>query len=582
MLSFRQKIFITYVVVFLIFIALMFPFAQSTVQKIVTKGMQDRAIELIAKIQSAPNNEAMIRRLKEQKPLIFFRVSVITEERKVLYDSHTKRLLGPRFSQEYVVDHPEILAALEKGWGYHEEYSDLLGQKFSYFAKSFDFHGKTYVMRTAFPYKYVTELTHDFELGIIALATVILLLFSIMTWFIINYLTRPIQQIISAVKPYQEGKATIVPEIKIKAGQTDEFGKLANTLNSLSAKIRHQIATLTQERNEKEAILESLVEGVVAVDENMIVTYANQSARKFFNSQEDMIGQEFSALHQNQSYALLMECRRERKPLIDTMELVRSGPKTYLDLVAAPTKDETGAILVIQDKTSHYRILEMRKDFIANASHELKTPITIIRGFAETLHDNPQLARSMLRDITDKIVRNCNRMTNLIKDLLTLSDIENLPESRLEECDLAAIIENCCSMVKEVHRDAIIDMKVDDLHEMIIIADPDLMEMAMMNLIENAAKYSNPPAHITITLTKQDQWNCIRIEDQGIGIPSADLEHIFERFYTVDKARSRKMGGSGLGLSIVQNIIAKHYGKIGVESKLGEGTTFQVLLPIKH
>src|SRR5262245_40886791 len=146
MFSFRQKIFITYVVVFLVFIALMFPFASHTVRKIVSMGMEDRAQELILKIQSAKDDDALIRRLKEQKSLIFFRVSVISDQRKVLYDSHAKRLLGPRFSQDYVVDHPEVLQAFKEGTGYHEGYSELLGQKFSYMAKTFDFHGKTYVM----------------------------------------------------------------------------------------------------------------------------------------------------------------------------------------------------------------------------------------------------------------------------------------------------------------------------------------------------------------------------------------------------------------------------------------------------
>ena len=249
MFTFRQKIFITYLIVFLLFVTGMYPFANQAVKKLSIKAMHDRATELIERIQSAPNNDALIRRLKDQKALIFFRVSVITDERKVLYDSHTKRLLGPRFSQEYVVDHPEVMEAFATGTGYNEEYSDLLGQKFSYFAQSFDFHGKTYVMRTAFPYKYVMELSHDFEIGVIALAAIVLLLFSIMTWFVINYLTSPIQQIIYAVKPYQEGLQKTVPEIKLKgASSSDEFVKLADTLNSLSVRIQKHIDTITAER----------------------------------------------------------------------------------------------------------------------------------------------------------------------------------------------------------------------------------------------------------------------------------------------------------------------------------------------
>jgi len=147
MIPFRQKIFFIYLIVFFLFLAGLFPFVNHTVEKLSRKIMCDRATELIERIQSAPSDEALVRKLKEQKALVFYRVSVISDQHKVLYDSHTKRLLGPRFSQEYVVYHPEVNDAFEKGIGYNEDYSELLGQKFSYLAKSFTFHGKTYVLR---------------------------------------------------------------------------------------------------------------------------------------------------------------------------------------------------------------------------------------------------------------------------------------------------------------------------------------------------------------------------------------------------------------------------------------------------
>lgn len=584
MFSFRQKIFISYVIVFLIFCALMFPFASHTVRKIATKAMEDRAQELIAKIQSAPTDEALIRRLKEQKPQIFFRVSVINNEGNVIYDSHTKRLLGPRFSQEYVVDHPEVLQAFEHGIGYNEDYSELLEQKFSYFAKSFDFHGKKYVMRTAFPHKYVAELTYDCEIGFLVLGSIILLLFSIMTWFIINHLTRPIQQIINAVAPYQEGRQTTIPEIKLKTSNSrDEFDKLAMTLNSLSTKIQKHIDTITTERNEKEAILESLVEGVIAVDSHMVVIYANDMALKLLNfERNDLIGHNFNIAQQPECYSLLTSCQKEKKALTSTISIKgKGGTKTYLDIVAAPKGQNSGAILVMQDKTSHYKLLEMRKDFIANASHELKTPITIIRGFAEALHDNPNLPQETTIEVTDKILKNCLRMTSLIKDLLALSDVENLPHSRLISCDIYEIIQKCSDNLHDAFPNANIAIHKSD-EDMHLIADPSLIELAMTNLMENGIKYSKPPAQIDITLKRKDAEIEITIADKGIGIPAPDLEHIFERFYTVDKAHSQKMGGSGLGLSIVQTIINKHFGQISVASEVGKGTTFTILLPTEE
>lgn len=587
MFTFRQKIFIAYLIVFLLFLAGMYPFATSTVQKIATKAMYDRSKELIEKIQSSPNDESLIRHLKMQKALVFFRISVINDQRKVLYDSHTKRIFGPRFSQEFVVDHPEVLEAFKMGKGYAEDYSEILGQKFAYMAIAFDFHGKTYVLRTAFPYKYVTELTHDFETGVIALAAAILMLFSLMTWFIINHLTSPIQQIINAVRPYQEGDTNVIPTITLSGlSRSDEFVKLADTLNSLSTRIQKHISTLTQEKNEKVATLESLVEGVVAVDVNMLVTYTNHMACKLLNMDKEQLINTKLVDNSDPSFAkfhnLLVDCRKENKPHTETMQIKRDGKKIFLDVVAAPKQENMGAILVLQDKTSQYKLDEMRKDFIANASHELKTPITIIRGFAETLHDYPDLPRETYTEVTQKIVRNCTRMTNLIKDLLTLTDVENLPDFRIVSCNLFDIVKTCSESVKEVHRQAHIDIHATNTDEMLVEGDPNLLEHAFINLIDNAAKYSNQPAIISIRMSQDQDQLKIEIQDQGIGIPEADIEHLFERFYTVNKAHSRKLGGSGLGLSIVQTIIHKHFGRINVESKLGEGSTFKVYLPRKR
>ncbi len=583
-LSLRQKIFTIYLVLFFLFVVLMFPFSTSTIKGIMLKSMDDRATELIHSIETAPNDEMLVLYLKNQKPLIFFRVSIINSERQVLYDTHTKKLLGSKFNQQYVVHHPEVLEALEHGTGYNEEYSAILKQKFAYYAKSFDFHGKTYVLRTAFPYKYLSEITHDFEIGFLVWSAVMLLLFSLMTWFVIHRLTSPIEQIITAIKPYQEGKQTTIPEIKIGSlNPDDDFGRLALTLNSLSQKIQMQIDSLTKERNQKEAILESLNEGVIAVDSDLHVNYLNHMAEKLLGyTKEQLMGHDFKELDRPEFQDLMSNCMKQDTTLNFSLQSKKNGNKTFLDIVGVPTKDKTQAVLVIQDKTTHFKMLEMRKDFIANASHELKTPITIIRGFAESLHDNPDFPKETLIEITDKIVRNCQRMTTLIKDLLALADIENLPRSRLTECDLVDIAHECKSMVLEVFPTANIEIIKPEEVDIHILADPDLMELAIMNLIENAAKYSNPPANIKVTFSQENEdFIKFTVADNGIGIPQNDLENIFQRFYTVNKAHSKKMGGSGLGLSIVDNIITKHYGRISVDSTLGQGTTFTIILPIQ-
>lgn len=580
-LSLRQKLLLGYVAVLIVFMAVMYPLASLMVRAIVSQSISERSAELIAKIRNEPDDDALVQRLKDQKYLIFFRVSLITNERKLLYDSYTKRLLGPKFNQKLAINHPEVEEAFKKGIGYYVGESDTLRQRFVYVAKAFNFHGKTYILRTAFPYKFVAELTHDVELGLIGLSLAALLLFSIMTWIIANRLTRPIHQIIEAVKPYQEGKTDTFPELKMDRFVNDDIQRLADTLNSLAAKIRNQIDILTKERNETNTILESLVEGVIAVDDKMEVTYINQMALNLLDlNREDLLGKSLINIKQKECYDLLSEAHQTRKLLTDTLQIKRNEGKLFLDIIAVPKSPDNGAILVLEDKSVHYKLLEMRKDFIANASHELKTPITIIRGFAETLHDNPELPRETCISITERILQNCKRMSTLVKDLLVLTDIENIPHSRLMECDLDDLVTSCCQMLQDLYPDAVINIDKKEGEEFYINGDPNLLEMAIINLLENAAKYSKPPAQISVQLTKDVDTIVLSISDKGIGIPAKDVESIFQRFYTVDKTHSRKLGGSGLGLSIVETIVEKHGGKISVSSELGVGTTFTIRFPL--
>ena len=582
-LTLRRKIFLSYLVLFTVFMALIVPLSDNLVKRIIVNSMDDQASELIAKIRKAPNKEALIRYLKGQKPVFFFRVGIISNTKKVLYDSHTKRVLGPAFSQEFVVSHPEVLEAFDSGSGYHEEYSDILEQKFAYYAKAFDFHGKTYVLRTAFPYQYVQKLLSDFQTGFLLLSSIGLLSFSILTWYAIHRLTRPIEQIITAIKPYDEGVTTSIPEIVVRTtNPQDEFGRLAHTLNSLSTKIKRHIASLVDERQEKEAILESLVEGVIAVDKDMKVTFVNHTALDFIGfERNDLLEHKLSIPKHPEWELLLQECLEEEEFKSASVQIGEGAHLKLLDLVALPIKGKHGVILVIQDRTKEHKIAQMRKDFVANASHELKTPITIIMGFAETLHETPDLPRDKFSMITGKIVRNAERMNSIIQDLLILSDIENLPSSRLDEVDIYDLAKHCRETLLSVYGDATVEIHKEMEGDAIMVADRYLMELAIINLLNNAAKYSDGPAEIRVTIKRDNNHLIFKVTDKGIGIPEADLEFLFQRFYTVDKAHSRMKGGSGLGLSIVNTIIEKHFGEIKVVSDgPGKGATFTLRLPI--
>ncbi len=583
--SFRKKFVFSYLILLLLFLALMFHFVANSVQNIVFHSMNKSADEIISKLAKAQDEVGLIQTVKSQRPFIFYRIAILDDKQQVLYDSHIRSLVKPLFFPLKDASYPEVKQALEHGTGYAEEFSQLLDQKLIYLAKSFQFQGRTYVLRIAFPHEYIQELRHNFKLGFALFSSVILILFSVMTGLVVNRLTHPIEQIIEAIKPYQQGKIPHISEIVLKRDSQDEFSQLASTLNSLSERVKSHIQSLTNERNEKEAILEALGEGVLAVDQEMCISYANSMAISFLGLDKSPAGQFFPKTAHPKLFELLERCRSSSQVVNDAIEISLYDKKCYLNVVASPRASRAypkerhrGVILILQDKSIHYKILQMRQNFIANASHELKTPITIIRGFAEMLEDNPDLPKETIADIVNKIVKNCHRMTKIIRNLLTLADIENLPSSRLATCDLLDLTKTCKNTLLSLYPHVHVSMNYEVDRRYDLFADSDLLEVAIMNLLDNAAKYSKQDPEIAISIEKIPSYIQLRISDNGIGIPKQDLENVFQRFYRVNKTESKKHGGSGLGLSIVETIVEKHFGKVYAESVLGQGSTFTVLI----
>ena len=576
--SFQKKFFLSYLIILLIFLALMFPFVASSVQKIVFDAMNVQADEIISDLNMAQNEEELVQRLKKQRPFIFYRIAILDDAQRTLYDSHIKSLVKPLFFPLRATSHPEVEEALRQGIGYSEGYSHLLERKLIYFAKSFVYNEKTYVVRIAFPHEYIKQLRKNFEFGFVVFSSVVLILFSVMTGFIQHMLTSPIRQIIQAIRPYQQGKEPYIREISVKKGCQDEFSQLANTLNSLSDRIQIQIETLTHERNEKEAILESLAEGVLATTRDMHISYANTMAIDFLGLTKNDIDLPFPQSLHPRLHELLFDCYKNSKLLFDTVEITNGSKKLSLNVICSPREYKRGVILVLQDKSLQSKMLQMRQNFIANASHELKTPITIIKGFAELLKENPDLPTEKILDCLDKIVRNCNRMTKIISNLLTLADIENLPLSRIGPCNIIKLIKDSTNTIQTIYPESNVSFTFNEQERLEIACDADLIEVAVSNLLDNAAKYSKSAPDISICVEKIPSYIKIQVKDRGIGIPQHDLEYIFQRFYTVNKIESKKKGGSGLGLSIVETIMEKHFGKVYAESELGFGSTFTMLI----
>jgi signal transduction histidine kinase len=578
MRSFRQKVLLSYVVILGIFFALMFPFITKSVHEIVIQSMSTRADDIIQKLQTAQSKNDLISILKNEKHLLFYRIGIFDKTANLLYDSHTKNL-NTRLMSETSKEEKEIHDALHEGIGYTESYSPSFDQKLIYLAKRFVFQKDVYVLRLAFPYQYIQELKEKFTLGFFLFGGLVLLLFAILSVLIFNHLSAPIREITKAIAQYREGNLETLPQINLKTHPKDEFTLLAKTLTSLSHQIQYEIQTITSDRNEREAILESIQAGVLVLDSNKLLLYMNSTGKNMLKLSSSAIGAPLPPLFSCDIPSLIEKAQTTGSLLVQDIELKQERNSLYFNVIAIPKAQGEGTILVLHDRSQEYRMLEMRKAFIANASHELKTPITIIRGFAETLFDHPELPQKTIKEVTQKIVDSCHKMTALIRNLLLLSDIEHLPSYRLVEVNLLELMETACSSIKEAW--PTLSIKIEREKDTIDLwAAQELLEMAFYNILDNAAKYSEHSPECTILLRKENDKVIIQMRDKGIGISEEDLSHLFQRFFRGAKAGMKKYSGYGLGLSLVDTIVRKHKGSIQVESTLGLGTTFTITLPL--
>ncbi len=569
-MTFRKKILLADLVLFLFFLALLFPFVETIVKQDALRTLIERAKKVSTSIQNASSLEQA--KLILDQPVCYFESrAVFNPKGEMVWASHSIfQKLQPSYAQ----------SVLKKKTTYSEAYSESYQQIFASIDQPVVIDKETYILRTSAPLQEIRNLTVSFEAGFLVFGTFILLLYGLFTWLIINRITRPIQQIIDTIAPYQGGREESLPLIHLKSPQSNEFTKLAYTLNTLSERSQKQIEYLKHQRKETEGILESLGEGVIAFNAAGRITFANGVACQLIGAGHAALMGHTLNQASSRSPDLLLLAHELVMQVLHTSETIvqtwakQSGPALYLHLLSAPLAGQNGAILVLQNKTSDYKMLEMGKDFIANASHELRTPITVIRGFAETLHDLPKLSSATMLDISDKILRTSIRLEKLVKSLLTLSNVENLSREEFKWVDLLPIVEQCKLLQLAIHPEISIAIHADGSKAMLFL-DADVFEMAIMNLLENAIKYSTSPADIAIRIQTKPHF-AFEIEDKGIGIPEGDLPHIFDRFYTVDKARSRKSGGSGLGLAIVRTIVEKHGGNIVVFSKIGKGTRFTI------
>lgn len=378
------------------------------------------------------------------------------------------------------------------------------------------------------------------------------------------------------------------PRIGAMPGGGD-FSELAQELDRMWRGQQMLKSDIQEQRFNLHAILASMVEGVVVVDSNQVIRSMNDSFRNMFSLETEPIGQ--SVVRATRQAALSELIRAAAKgQTVEVREIAVAHPgspvaERFLSVNAVPMWDEagavTGVVAVLHDVSRVKQLEEVRRQFVANVSHELRTPLSIFHGYLETLMETPDLPREDQESYLKIMSKHSRRLQLLLDDLLILARLE----ARTDPLDIQPLsVERFLRKILEEWEPRLREKKVVmtvDPAVATIPADPFRLEQVIGNLLENAIKYSAPGAEIAIRAVPAGERVELRVEDTGYGIPPGDLGHVFERFYRVEKARSREAGGTGLGLSIVKHIVGLHGGEVRAESTFGKGTTIAIQLPMK-
>ncbi len=483
-------------------------------------------------------------------------------------------------------DRPEFRQALEDDEGSATRFSDTLGQHMMYVAVAIsDDKGVKGVVRTSIAIDEVDSQLHSLQIRMVVGGILIAVLVSIVCLLISRRISRPIENMRQGAERYAKGDLSH----RLQPPDTIELAALADAMNLMAQELESRIQTVIRQRNESQAVLSSMVEGVVALNsEEQIMDINAAGARLLKRTSAQLKGRSIQEIMRSRDlHQMVQKTLTDGTNTEGDVTLYQNGQQ-ILSIHCTPLMDvggtRMGILLVMNDVTQLRRLENMRRDFAANVSHEIKTPLTAIQGFVETLAHGSVSEPEEAQRFLGIIQKHVHRLTTIIDDLMQLSRLEQDQETYRPKTRQSAMIEViraaiqlCGTAAKKKN----ISVAIEADPQLMVDMDADLIEQALINLLDNAIKYSANNSDITIGALKKEGTVEIRIQDQGIGIPQKHLPRLFERFYRVDKARSRNMGGTGLGLAIVKHIIQSHGGWVTVQSVHGKGSTFTLHLPDK-
>jgi two-component system phosphate regulon sensor histidine kinase PhoR len=507
------------------------------------------------------------------------RVTLITPDGKVTGDSSVD--LADLPALENHADRPEIRTAMEKGWGWSRRYSSTLEYDLIYVARLLGQPDRPLlVLRLAMP---LADMASDLDKirRLILWASLLGGILSLGVAFLVAHqIFRPVNDLTKTALSISSGDLNR----RLRRYPDHEIGDLGRAFDRMADHLQEEIEAVTRARDRLEAILRGMVEGVLVTDADGRVTQANLALREMLAPNVNPLGRKPSEIFRNAD-------------LIEAFQVVSSGshhanlefrtlgknPKTLeVELAALPGEgSRSGVVAVFHDITERKHVEEMRRDFVANVSHELRTPLAAIRGAVETLLDGALDDKKFNRKFTEVIERHVRRLEDQVMDLLELARLESgeVPP-QFEKISAKSLAESALAAVRELasSREVELSGEIPDPAPA-LKGDRRQLEQAIINLLDNAVKYTEPGGKVVLSVESEGPEVRLSVADNGIGIPTEHQNRIFERFYRVDKDRSREMGGTGLGLAIVKHVVQSHGGRVELESFPGRGTTFRLILP---
>jgi two-component system phosphate regulon sensor histidine kinase PhoR len=522
--------------------------------------------------------DILSKRLGEQSGT---RLTVILPDGRVVADSEE----NPQQMNNHA-DRPEVIMAMRKEVGVKTRFSHTLQQEMMYVALPVLANGDIIgCVRTALPIASLADTLRGVLYPVIYSGLAIALVAALVSLWLSRRISRPLEEMKQGAQRFASGDL----EGRLPGYPGEEMGGLADAMNQMAAQLDDRIRTVVRQRNEQEAVLASMVEGVLAIDKNEKILRINQAAADLLDiDPAAAVGRRIQEiLRKPDIQNFITKALQSRSRIECNLTLFIHGNEHCLQGHGTPLKDaqgrEIGALIVLHDITRLQRLENIRRDFVANVSHELKTPITAIKGSVETLLDGAVEDSDSTQRFLGIIARQSDRLNAIIEDLLALSRIEQGEEHagiELTQTDLRGLLQSAVQSCQVKAQEKQIHLEMECPEALIANLNAPLLEQALVNLLDNAIKYSNEHSRVLINAKGNGSGPVtIEVRDWGCGIAREHLSRLFERFYRVDKARSRKLGGTGLGLAIVKHIIQAHNGRIEVDSTSGKGSTFTIHIP---